>query len=207
MRNQFYVKYLLLFIATQFFAFSVSGFAINNDVVSPSVVLEELNLDFEAELESNHTSSIEIEAYNLTEDIEVKLSGEDEEKFSYYFDENFDFRSGGLVFISYFPEQEEDLHIASLMFSSEGAYSKTIELRGVSRAQSAIHTPTEKLFVWTEKNKINFYAKDGDVVELISMMGHHLLQTTAVEGFNAIHIQARGVVILKVGDSIAKIIL
>lgn len=173
----------------------------------PSVLLEEIVLDFVCDYDVTDEREIAIEAFDLVADIQANIIGEDQNKFYYNFAESFNFRTGGVILVGYNPNFEEDFHVASLVLTSEGATPKEIELNGVARAKSAVQFPEENIQVWTEKNKINFYASEGDVIELVTLTGQTILQTTAHEGLNAIHIQAKGILIIKIADKATKIIM
>lgn len=66
---------------------------------------------------------------------------------------------------------------------------------------------TSNIDVWISEGEIHFNAKAGEAIELFSITGQKLDSRTATEGLNDLSISAKGVIILKVGNKIAKVIL
>ena len=178
-----------------------------SQIILPRVIIEEISLDFESEIDASGKKKIEVEARNLNSDIRIELSGEHKEKFDYYCADNFDLRNGGVIFISYSPDSDEDVHQANLTLSSEGAVPRIFELTGRAGYISILDNPLVDSGIWTEKNTINFYADKGESVDLYNIDGQKVLQTTAIKGLNVIHIQAKGILIIKIGNKINKILL
>ena len=61
--------------------------------------------------------------------------------------------------------------------------------------------------IYTSKGKVIFSAVAGQKVEIFSVVGQKLISTTSVEGLNAIPVVNQGVVMVKVGNRSAKVIL
>lgn len=71
-------------------------------------------------------------------------------------------------------------------------------------------TNTERISVGNIRavdGTIRFTASANETVEVYNAIGQRIVNTTAVEGFNAIRIDAKGIMIVKVGSRIAKVIL
>ncbi len=60
---------------------------------------------------------------------------------------------------------------------------------------------------WTANGKVLFTAAAGELVEIYNATGQKLVSSTAVDGLNQINLTARGVLVLKVANRIAKVVL
>ena len=60
---------------------------------------------------------------------------------------------------------------------------------------------------WTANGKVLFTAAAGETVEIYNATGQKLLSSTAVDGLNQISLTARGVLVVKVANRIAKVVL
>lgn len=68
-------------------------------------------------------------------------------------------------------------------------------------------TQIERLSATTANGKIYFTAKAGEKVEIYNTIGQRLHQSAAVEGMNEIALSEKGVLIVKVNDRVAKVIM
>lgn len=68
-------------------------------------------------------------------------------------------------------------------------------------------TEVEKLSVTAVNGKINFSATAGEKVEIYNTLGQRLHQSVASEGINEIALSETGVIIVKVNDRVAKVIM
>ena len=60
---------------------------------------------------------------------------------------------------------------------------------------------------WTANGKVLFTAAAGELVEIYNATGQKLVSSTAVDGLNQINLTARGVLVVKVANRIAKVVL
>ena len=60
---------------------------------------------------------------------------------------------------------------------------------------------------WTANGKVLFTAAAGETVEIYNATGQKLVSSTAVDGLNQINLTARGVLVVKVANRIAKVVL
>ena len=60
---------------------------------------------------------------------------------------------------------------------------------------------------WTANGKVLFTAAAGELVEIYNATGQKLVSSTAVDGLNQISLTARGVLVVKVANRIAKVVL
>lgn len=61
--------------------------------------------------------------------------------------------------------------------------------------------------IYVSGSSINFSAKAGELVEVYNAVGQKLVRTMAADGLNSVQVGAKGVMMVKVGDKIAKVIL
>lgn len=72
---------------------------------------------------------------------------------------------------------------------------------------SAEASATSKLTIYASNDKIYFEAKAGERVEVYNAVGMKLTVSNAVDGLNSISITAKGVMMVKVGNRTAKVVL
>lgn len=72
---------------------------------------------------------------------------------------------------------------------------------------TGVHNPLNNISVSVSGNNILFTAQAGQMVEVYNSIGQKLVSKRAVEGLNSIPVTARGVVLVKVGDRLAKVIM
>ena len=65
----------------------------------------------------------------------------------------------------------------------------------------------DPLKIWSAKKVIFFRAEENENVEIINLSGQKIFVSKSVTGINQIHVQLSGVVIVKVGNRIGKVIL
>ncbi len=69
------------------------------------------------------------------------------------------------------------------------------------------HTRDSSIHIWITNNQINFKAKSRELIEVYTITGQKLIHTLAKEGINSINTNAKGVLIIKVGNKVSKVIL
>jgi len=172
---------------------------------SPTITVEEVLLDFECKSDETQNETIEVTAENLTADIVVQITGDDAAKFTFNLDDEFDVRSGGVVLITYTPI-EEGVHTAKLEILSEGADTKEILLNGKANPATGIESLALNSNIWSTDSKIMFNATAGELIEIYNITGQKIISQITVEGLNTIPVTNKGVLLVKVGDRIAKIV-
>ena len=65
----------------------------------------------------------------------------------------------------------------------------------------------DRLQVWASDGRLFFEAEEGEAVEVINLSGQRIRISTTVKGLNSIPVQTSGVIIVKVGNRIGKVIL
>ncbi len=82
------------------------------------------------------------------------------------------------------------------------------DMQLIDNSTSGIISPkAESLKVWTDAGKIKFHAVSGEKVEIFNTVGQSLHRALATEGINSVSIAERGIMIVKVGNRIGKIVL
>ena len=82
------------------------------------------------------------------------------------------------------------------------------DMQLIDNSASGIISPkTESLKVWTDAGKIKFHAVSGEKVEIFNAVGQSLYRALATDGINSVSIAERGIMIVKVGNRIGKIVL
>ncbi len=92
-------------------------------------------------------------------------------------------------------------------------YNTTAQLIPLSTASftnslgTGVENPTLQASVYVTNGNIVLTAAAGQKVEIFNSVGQRLLNVTAVEGVNTIPVNAKGVVIVKAGNSLTKVVL
>jgi len=77
----------------------------------------------------------------------------------------------------------------------------------VAKTSGINNVKYQNLNVWISNNKITFEALKGEKVEIFNTVGQSLHRALATEGINSVSIAERGIMIVKVGNRIGKIVL
>lgn len=72
---------------------------------------------------------------------------------------------------------------------------------------SAVTSALQSMAVYAANGKVHFTAAAGEVVEIYNAVGQRVVNTLAVDGLNSIAVEHSGVMIVKAGNRIAKVIL
>jgi hypothetical protein len=96
---------------------------------------------------------------------------------------------------------------AYLMMSSTGAMPVIRTLNGIATIATGLDKTKKSFIVTVENGNILFEANAGENVEIINSIGQILVQKQTVEGMNTIPVSTRGVLIVKVGSRVSKVIL
>jgi len=72
---------------------------------------------------------------------------------------------------------------------------------------TSVSTPLSAENITAFDGKIRFSATAGQVVEVYNAVGQKLISNTTIDGLNTLPVDARGMLVVKVGNQIAKVIL
>ncbi len=120
-------------------------------------------------------------------------------------------QTGGIVSttpvrITYRPT-EDGSHSAILSATSNGVTYSVRDLNGIAQTLPDHGNHGSALIFFVRKGYVLFLANERDVVAVYNAMGQKLISKFAVQGLNVISLNMHGVIVIKVGDKIAKAIL
>lgn len=120
-------------------------------------------------------------------------------------------QTGGIVSttpirITYRPT-EDGSHSAVLTATSNGVAYSIGNLNGTARTFPNHGNNGSELIFFVRNGYVLFLANDRDAILVYNAMGQKLVSKVAVQGLNVISLNFHGVIVLKVGDKIAKAIL
>ena len=173
-------------------------------VVPPSISIVEASIPI---LSTEVTSRIiNVSGLNLTGDITLAISGTNATQFDVT-PKTLTQTAGTVastpVTISYTNNGSADAAVLTL--SSPGATSKTFNLAGgITTGISQVLSP---LSVSASDGVIRFTAESGRTIELYNAVGQKLLIKQTMAGLNSIQISAKGIIMLKMGNKVAKVVL
>ena len=154
-----------------------------------------------------NSRTINVSGSNLTGDITLAISGTNAVQFDVTpktLTQTAGVVASTPVTISY-SNNGSNSDAAILTLSSSGATSKTFNLvGGITTGMSQVFST---LSVSASDGVIHFTAVAGKMVELYNAVGQKLLIKQTVDGMNSIPISTKGLVVLKVGNQIAKVVL
>lgn len=153
--------------------------------------------------------TMNISAVNLSHNLGLSLSGFDAGLFSLSQNE-VSLNNGSVpstsVTITYLPVVAGN-HTATLKMSSLGAMDVTRTLNGVASVVTGLNVEQNALNVYVKNNSIIFTAESGEILEMYNSIGQQLVRKQTVEGLNEVPISSHGVILIKVGNKLAKVLL
>jgi hypothetical protein len=189
---------------------STATYTIYVGAAAPTISITEVTAPvLTTDVGTTGSQTINIGGLYLTDKIQLSISGANSDQFSVS-PNLVDQISGGtantLITINYSPTIA-GIHAATLNLTSNGAASGTISLNGTSTITATeIHsTPIENLVAGN--GIIRLSANSGETIEVYTVVGQKLLQQNAIEGVNTIQISEHGVLLVKAGNRISKVIL
>ena len=160
---------------------------------------------------NSSTQNINVSGVNLTDSngITLEITGSNAVFFS--LSTNNIPQTGGtalntVVVISYSPTSEGS-HTAMLTLSSSGASNVTRTLNGVTNFANSLNNPAGLLYITVLNDYIQLTANVGETIDIYNTIGQKLINKIAVEGLNKFHINTHGILIVKAGNRVGKIIL
>ena len=155
------------------------------------------------------SQTLNVSGVNLNVDLGIAITGTDASLFS--LSQYAVTQTGGnvpntIVTITYSPTLA-GTNSAILTMSSTGAMAVIRTLNGVASIATDVNTPKTSLFISVENGNVLFNATAGEMVEIFNSIGQKLFQKLAVDGINTIALTNHGVLLVKVGDRVGKVIL
>jgi len=155
------------------------------------------------------TQILNVSGINLTNNLGLVITGADAGLFS--LSQYSVVQSGGnapntLVTILYAPVAS-GTNTALLTITSPVAMPVTRTLYGNASIATGVSAPLNTFFITAENGNILFNSVAGETVEIYNSIGQKLVQKLTVDGINTIPVDAHGVLVVKVGNKVAKVIL
>ena len=150
--------------------------------------------------------TLTVSGTNLTGDITLAISGTNAAQFDVNpktLTQTAGAVSSASVTISYTNGSASDAAVLTL--SSPGATSKTFNLAG--GITTGISQVAQNLSVSVSDGSISFNSEAGKTVELYNAVGQKLLMKQTNAGMNSLTVTAKGLVVVKIGNQIAKVLM
>ena len=154
---------------------------------------------------------IYVSAINLTDANGVTLSVTGENANFFSLSKSFIEQTGGVVSttpvrVTYRPT-EDGSHSAILTATSNGVTYSVRNLNGTAKMLHDHGNHNSQLIFFVRNGYVLFLANERDAICVYNAMGQKILSKMAVQGLNVISLNIHGVIVLKVGDKVAKAIL
>jgi len=189
---------------------SITDFVVSPPTITVTEVLEPLPT-MSTSAGNTTTQTINVSGVNLTDvnGIGMAITGTNAGLFT--LSTNNVPQTGGtaantVVTITYSPIAEGS-HSATLTLTSAGAANVTRTLNGTASPATGLNNPRTSLVVSTLNGNILLIAIADELVEVFNAIGQKLVSKLTVDGLNMIPVTAQGVVIVKVDNRVAKVIL
>ena len=158
---------------------------------------------------SSVSQTVNVSGVNLSTDVDLSISGPDAGLFS--LSQYSVSPSGGnvantVVTITYSPKSSGS-YSAILMMSSPGAMPVIQKLNGISSIATENNSLKTSSSIAVVNGNILFLSNAGETVEIYNPIGQKIIQKLTIDGMNTIHVSEHGVLILKVGNKVTKVIL
>lgn len=159
---------------------------------------------------SSVSQTINISGVNLSVDLGLSITGADAGLFTlsqYAVTETGGTVPNTVVTITYTPT-DVGSNTATLTMSSPGAMVVQRTLYGNSTvATNDINTPKSAFIISVLNGSVVFNSLAGETVEIYNSIGQRLIQKLTVDGENTIPVPTHGVILVKVGNKVAKVII
>jgi len=155
------------------------------------------------------SQTLNVSGVNLSGDLGITITGADASLFAlslYSVKQTSGLVPNTIITITYSPVST-GTNTATLTMSSVGAMPATRTLTGNTVVATDIDTPTSSLIVSVVNGNILVRTSAGEAIEIYNSIGQKLLKTISLEGLNIIPMSAQGVLLVKVGNKVAKVIL
>jgi hypothetical protein len=155
------------------------------------------------------SQTLNVSGVNLNVDLGLSITGTDATLFS--LSQYAVTQTGGnvpntIVTITYSPTLP-GTNTAILTMSSTGAAAVIRTLNGVASIATDVNTPKTSLIISVLNGNVLFSATAGETVEIFNSIGQKLVQMLSVDGINTIPLTNHGVLLVKVGSRVGKVIL
>lgn len=200
--NQDLIGVVLVFNTTaQLVPRSLSDF-----VALPTTLVAETSIPtITANVGSTGTSVINVSGLNLTGDVTLALTGADASLFSLSANSVAQVGTSTEITINYTPAALGS-HTATLTLTSPGAATVTRTINGTSSGYTGL--TSKSISGLTNINgSLQFTSAANQTVEVYNAVGQKLVSRKTVEGLNTIPMKVSGVVFVKLGTEVTKVIM
>ena len=158
----------------------------------------------------SNIQTLNVSAVNLNHDLNLALTGADANQFtlSHYSlplasDKSI---ANTVLTITYQPKTVGN-HTATLLISSSGAMDVSRVINGVAEVNTELDEVLKPLNVSVVDGQIVFTANVNDVLQIYNSMGQKIMQKLTSDGVNKIAVSVHGVLLVKVGSKVTKVML
>jgi len=173
-------------------------------------IMDMSNIAMNAIIGKSNVQTLNVSAVNLNQDLSLALTGADANQFSlsHYSlplasDKSI---ANTILTITYQPKTVGN-HTATLLISSSGAMDVSRVINGVAEVNTELDKVLKPLNVSVVDGQIVFTANVNDVLQIYNSMGQKILQKLTSDGVNKIAVPAHGVLLVKFGSQVTKVML
>ena len=155
------------------------------------------------------SQTINVSGVNLGVNMTMALSGADAGLFSlsqYSVNQTAGSVPNTIVTITYSPVSPGS-STATFTVTSPGAMPVNRKLYGNSTITTGLNAPVTPFIVTVENGNVIFTAVAGETVEIFNAIGQKQIQKLTVDGMNTIPLAVHGVLLVKIGNRVAKVIM
>ena len=181
-----------------------------NVTAAPTLTVTDVTNPVLVSNDGNQVSQIiNVSGVNLTTDLGLTISGPNADLFT--LSKYSVSQTGGTVpnteiTITYKPVTGTN-HSATLTMASTGAFDLARPISGVNNGTTEVNSVLSSLNVYAYNGKININANAGESLDIYNSVGQRIMHTITAEGLNSISVPARGVLLVKLGNKLSKVIL
>ena len=181
-----------------------------NVTAAPTLTVTDVTNPVLVSNDGNQVSQIiNVSGVNLTTDLGLTISGPNADLFT--LSKYSVSQTGGNVpnteiTITYKPVTGTN-HSATLTMASTGAFDLARPISGVNNGTTEVNSVLSSLNVYAYNGKININANAGESLDIYNSVGQRIMHTITAEGLNSISVPARGVLLVKLGNKLSKVIL
>ena len=188
---------------------SIATYTLNVTAAPTLIVTDVTNPTLVSTDGSQVTQIINVSAVNLTTDLGLVITGPNANLFT--LSQYAVTQTGGnvpntAITITYKPISGTN-HSATITMASTGAFDLARPISGVNNGTTAVNSVLSNLNVYVYNGKINVTANAGESLDIYNSVGQRLMHSITTEGLNSISVPANGVLLVKLGNRLSKVIL
>lgn len=157
----------------------------------------------------SNSQTLNVSAVNLNQNLILSLSGSDANQFSLS-QYSVPLVNGSapktIITVTYSPSLVGN-HTATLTMSSDGAMNVNRTLSGVSTIGTGLNDIKLSLNVSALDGNVILTSTADEIIRIYNPIGQKIIEKYAVDGLNKIPVSAKGILLVKVGNRVGKVIL